>query len=422
MKKILLFLFIFELIGVADAQDTVRYGDPWYEFNPLPNLIDTVHPAGGLFASINYSNGFRHRYYLGYPNNHNTIYGIAVVMDSMPEPQFNYIVTLLRGIEWHLTSTTSHPLLITIDSLYPEDTIKTWEDPLVKKCWFEYFYNYDSVSGDHKSSKANNCYEFYFDSPLKTGINMADTFFVGVNMYTDYDPNAFIGLTYTPKLCRGASFSTPYLGFIDTNGQYERPGVSLFHFFYWGGIFPIIERRCSVPRGLALSEDSLLAYWRSDTDATLFQLSVCNGMTEPDSGLLFTTSDTSQPLPAFRPDSTYRIYLRKLCDYRQDSVWSDWSDPLIIGHSTAAIDDIDNHNSAFSIALFPNPANSDITVTVTGSLCPVATLIDATGRVVIPPSPFHSSFIIPHSSLSSGVYFLRIHTDTGVASKKLIVK
>ena len=42
MKKILLFLFVFELIGVADAQDTVRYGDPWYQFVPLPNLLRVI--------------------------------------------------------------------------------------------------------------------------------------------------------------------------------------------------------------------------------------------------------------------------------------------------------------------------------------------------------------------------------------------
>ena len=39
MKKIAIFL-IFVVAGIAtEAQDTVRYGDPWYMFKPMPPLI-----------------------------------------------------------------------------------------------------------------------------------------------------------------------------------------------------------------------------------------------------------------------------------------------------------------------------------------------------------------------------------------------
>ena len=43
MKRMLLFLLILGCTSVTEAQDTVRYGDPWYQFNPLPRLLRYEH-------------------------------------------------------------------------------------------------------------------------------------------------------------------------------------------------------------------------------------------------------------------------------------------------------------------------------------------------------------------------------------------
>ena len=163
MKKFILsFLFVACQIPAALSQDTVRYGDPWYAFNPLPNLIGPS-PILNIYEITRDPNE-EYRTYLGYKDSNYTIYGIdytiygiAVVMDSFPRPEINYFVTLLRGMEWHRLG----GIFVSIDSLYQEDTIKTWTDPLVKRCWFEYFYNYDSgitvmnfISIRHSSWKA----------------------------------------------------------------------------------------------------------------------------------------------------------------------------------------------------------------------------------------------------------------------------
>ena len=418
MKKFILsFLFVACLIPAALSQDTVRYGDPWYAFNPLPNLIGPSY-SGILFMWSNHPNE-EARTYLGYKDNNYTIYGIAVVMDSFPRPEINYFVTLLRGMEWHRL----RGIFVSIDSLYQEDTIKTWTDPLVKQCWFEYFYDYDSASGTYKGVDTKNCYEFYFDSPFKLegrGKNStADTFFVGVSALGQ--PDGVYQWTITPKAYRAFPTTTPYLeidrGSLASQAIYDPSGTS---YVFWGGIFPIIERRCGVPRGLALAADSLSAFWRSDTDAELFQLAVCSDMTEPDSGLLFTTTDTSQALPAFHPDSTYRLYLRKQCAFRQDSVWSDWSAPLVIAsRTTEGIGEAENNG--WTIDINPNPATKQVHVATNFSLTQIEAF-DEQGRLVqtLPATGLKATLDV--SSWPRGTYLLRIQTPAGPTTKKLLVQ
>ena len=417
MKKFILsFLFVACLIPAALSQDTVRYGDPWYAFNPLPNLIGPNY-SGLLFPTTSYPNE-EARTYLGYKDDNYTIYGIAVVMDSFPRPEINYFVTLLRGMEWHRLG----GIFVSIDSLYQEDTIKTWTDPLVKRCWFEYFYNYDSATETYKSVDAYNCYEFYFDSPFKLEgrgkNNTADTFFVGV--YALEHTHSIGQWPNTPKAYSAVPNTTPYLeidrGSYNSQAIYDTPGNS-YHF--WGGIFPIIERRCSVPRGLALSADSLSAHWRSDTDAELFQLAVCNDMTDPDDGLLFTTTDTMQALPSFRRDSTYRLYLRKMCDFRQDSVWSDWSAPLLIASQpTEGISEVEK--AGWTIEINPNPATKQVHVTTNFNLTQVE-VFDEQGRQchTLPASGLKADLDV--SSWPRGTYLLRILTPAGPTTKKLLI-
>ena len=45
MKKFFFFLAIVTLTVSAWAQDTVRYGDPWYAFNPMP-VLEPVPETG----------------------------------------------------------------------------------------------------------------------------------------------------------------------------------------------------------------------------------------------------------------------------------------------------------------------------------------------------------------------------------------
>ena len=67
-------------------------------------------------------------------------------------------------------------------------------------------------------------------------------------------------------------------------------------------------------------------------------------------------------------------------------------------------------------SIYPNPAHGDVTISVTQPS--TVTVLDMTGRVVIPPTPIASDLRLQTSGLPSGVYFVRV----GSTVKKLIVK
>ena len=116
-------------------------------------------------------------------------------------------------------------------------------------------------------------------------------------------------------------------------------------------VFPITELRCTKPRGLEVDSASRTVRWDYDADGVLFQLSLCADGTLPDNGYIVTTTDTMisfTMLPSLSPDTVYRLYLRKQCDFstsRPVTVWSDWCEPVVLnpnaGHGTEGISDVE---------------------------------------------------------------------------------
>ena len=80
----------------------------------------------------------------------------------------------------------------------------------------------------------------------------------------------------------------------------------------------------------------------------------------------------------------------------------------------------ETENPGLKVDISPNPAHDKATIRV--SEPSVLSVIDITGRIVIPDTPVSSSLIIHHSSLPSGAYFLRIATATETITKKLIIR
>ena len=81
---------------------------------------------------------------------------------------------------------------------------------------------------------------------------------------------------------------------------------------------------------------------------------------------------------------------------------------------------IDNVSTYQRINVYPNPASTDVTVSVGAPA--TLTVLDLAGRVVVAPQSLSSSATLLLSDLPSGTYFLRVITAEGTAVKKLIVK
>ena len=85
---------------------------------------------------------------------------------------------------------------------------------------------------------------------------------------------------------------------------------------------------------------------------------------------------------------------------------------------TTGIDDISISNFHFSI--YPNPAHGDVTISVSEPSNVI--VLDLTGRTVIAQNHINSSFLIRHTSLPAGAYFVRVTNAKGSMVKKMIIK
>lgn len=73
-------------------------------------------------------------------------------------------------------------------------------------------------------------------------------------------------------------------------------------------------------------------------------------------------------------------------------------------------------NSELKVEIYPNPAHGNVTIKTSEPA--TLELLDISGHVVIHATPFNSTFIIPHTTLHPGIYFVRI----GAIVRKLVIK
>lgn len=92
-----------------------------------------------------------------------------------------------------------------------------------------------------------------------------------------------------------------------------------------------------------------------------------------------------------------------------------YSDELLISESTASVDDV----FASKIAIYPNPANEFVKISSSVAIDKVE-VFNLLGKKVLSSSKLNDNLDI--SSLSKGVYMIKLTSGNSVASKKLIKK
>ena len=96
-----------------------------------------------------------------------------------------------------------------------------------------------------------------------------------------------------------------------------------------------------------------------------------------------------------------------------------WVSPVVGG--TAGVDD-----NAFvnNVSLYPNPASSEITIGLKAPINADIKVFDIAGKLLNHDANafIANKYTMDVSSLSSGVYFVRISTTEGTAIKKLIIE
>ena len=128
------------------------------------------------------------------------------------------------------------------------------------------------------------------------------------------------------------------------------------------------------------------------------------------------TSSTNQySVTGLAAETIYEVQVQANCG---DNNLSEWSDLLTV---TTLVDGINSY-LLNSISLYPNPANDYINVQCSTFNVQSVEVIDAYGKVINTVNVIDNPTRINVSSLANGIYFVRVTTDEGVATKTFVKK
>ena len=172
---------------------------------------------------------------------------------------------------------------------------------------------------------------------------------------------------------------------------------------------------CDVPTGLAYGEvtgESIAISWNASANAEGYNIQY-----SPQGGSISSASVTtnSYTITGLSQNTTYQIQVQANCGNGNLSSWSETITVTTTG--------IENHLTN-SITLYPNPANDVVNVqcTMYNVQCLGVEVIDVYGKVINTVNVTENPTRINVSGLAAGMYFVRVTTDQGVATKPFVVK
>ena len=125
-----------------------------------------------------------------------------------------------------------------------------------------------------------------------------------------------------------------------------------------------------------------------------------------------TATTNSYTITGLAPETTYQIQVQANCN---DGQTSDWTAAV----NATTLTGINNH-LLNSIALYPNPANDVINVQCTMYDVQMVEVIDVYGKLIQTINVTDNLSSINVSNLASGMYFVRVTTEEGVATKSFV--
>lgn len=421
MRRILLLFLLLLQIGTIYAQkDTVRYGDPWYQFNPLSTHTSYFPPTSHWrqVLAVNdiqvYSN----------INAKFPVYGIAFVADTdaikdrHERPDSSRFKAILYDSVSEWDDVYHYINAVALDTAF--------FDSFTRLCFFEYRYNYEQEpyspnSTYNPGTLLSPCFELYFDKPYMT---YWDAICVG-RYEGDWGvtDTSDVWLHRVNYIRDSASNSAYY----HTNGSgtfaVAPPG---YYAFIWGGMFPIVKLRCTRPRQVHETErgsDRLTIAWQGHDETSDFQVRIYAAGTPADSVDPVDVSGTSYVFTELVPDVNYLYSVRKRCHYATDSydtiVYSEWYPPQQL--RLVGIDEV----GAPRFSLSPNPASETVVVTFAKPAdgCRME-LYDASGRQVDSQAVADgaTTATLDVRRHAAGVYLLKTVSPAGATVRKLVVR
>ena len=218
------------------------------------------------------------------------------------------------------------------------------------------------------------------------------------------------GNTFTANLSNlTANTSYTYKAFITFNGTTVYGSEMTFNTLPEDTPDP-----CDVPTGLtvgAVTHESIAISWDANTNVSSWNIQY-----RPVGGTLnsATATTNSYTISGLAPETTYQIQVQASCN---DGQTSDWTAAVTATTATG----IENH-LLNSISLYPNPANEVINVQCTMYNVQLIEVIDVYGKLIQTINVTDNLTSINVSNLASGMYFVRVTTEEGTATKSFVKK
>ena len=476
MKRIILSALL-AAVGTAGAQDTIRYPDSCYMYNPFEiyeegvavidrqavfNYIDwfvasSIQPDSDYLAS----NGFELMqsplsgayYWIRHANNHPSlshykeyvasgqtwIYGIAATTGGNINGESVYInrgqyldsiYTLAELLNVSQITDSNFNLYaylygVSNGEVYCIDSVK-WIRHNNPYRYFEYQWYIPPEYDPLYPPVVTYSYEFYFDKP----VSVADTFLIGVR-YPYLNDIAQIYARWDETGCTSKNIQWDYHNIqevsaseIDFCNHHIREPSGL-----WGCYFPILTprdtTRCYPVREVSMftaTDTSITLTWRAD-NATQWEVEYAeaDGMT----AYTVTTTTPRVTLTGLRPTTTYLAHVRAWC--ARDSEYGEWSPFMELQTTAHQPDDTTQGPDTVSVdvvglftRLAPNPATGLVTVQSSYSLNHVA-VYDVQGHLVLEQKAAGTAATFDVGRLPKGVYVVSIRTAAGTTTKRLLV-
>ena len=455
-KKLLLVAFTFFPFWATAQIDTLQYMDPWYLFNSRenPNVLTMQITSDNSVPNsfLPNLNGSKLEEYYSQKSQDLSIYGVAIVMDTMKHTYTYLYPGTYQPVTFSLGSNTSMFKAVLMRASSPESLFNgsgiSRSFSVVDTAFFDNSTRHISFKFRDSSISPNiferyvselrtfyDCYEFYFDTPISANA-FGDTVYVGYVYHGRTDTNnfgievhewgvdAYHDYAYRPA---GWACNQYQIEFTDTSAEYHCPGNGA----KFGGIFPIVSLRCTAPKNLretGRGYNSLSIVWDSHDDATGWQASISPVGSNINLGTIVDLDNdaTRFTFQNLDPEQSYLYSVRKKCHFATSAY-----DTTVLGewHPVRQFRLLTNGISSTTSASFsfaPNPSTSHATLTL-ASPALTGTILDlysASGALL-------RSFNIPAGTatlqldlrdLPSGILLLQLHTPSGTSIQKLLHK
>ena len=80
------------------------------------------------------------------------------------------------------------------------------------------------------------------------------------------------------------------------------------------------------------------------------------------------------------------------------------------------------HDAQQQVSIYPNPTTSDVTLDLSGLNARTVDLFSMNGQLLNSVIPTENVMTLSLSQYANGIYFVRIHTDNGITTQKIVKK